>query len=240
MSAVGGPLDARVGVVHSPPNLPGWGAFPLREELRSSLGIAVAVQHDAAACALAEHRWGCPWATRLAYLTCGTGLGVGLVFDGLAYVGAHGRSPEIGHARWRDNGPVAYGKRGSVEAYASGTGLRLLAQHLFPQRWPEGCDGTSLNALAAAGDADAQRVLLESAQAVGGVAAWLADTLALDRIVVGSLARYLGAPWMQQVRETFQREVLPYHAQSCVLGPSELGERLQDCSALAVAVAAAG
>ena len=192
--------------------------------------------HDAAACALAEQRWGCPTATRLAYLTCGTGLGAGFVFDGKPYVGAAGRSPEVGHVRWRDDGPEAFGKRGSVEAYGSGSGLKKLAQFLFPQRWPDGCDGPALAALAANGDPDARHVIATNAQSVGGTCAILADTLALDRIVLGSLARYLGEPWLKQVRATFVAEVLSSIAATCAVEGSILGDRLQDCSSLAAAL----
>lgn len=238
--SIGGPLDSSNGIIYSPPNLPGWDAVPLKSMLESALGLPVMVMHDAAACALAEQRWACPQATRLAYLTCGTGLGVGLVFDGKPYIGAAGRSPEIGHVRWRDDGPQAFGKRGSVEAYGSGSGLAGLAQYLFPIRWPNGCDGPQLATLAEGGDGDATAVIQTNARTIGGVCALLADTLALDRIVLGSLARYLGEPWLKEVRSVFAREVLESVLQSCPIEPSILGDRLQDCSSLAAALPAQG
>src|SRR5262245_7454082 len=69
--SIGGPLDAREGVIHSPPNLPGWEAIPLRQMLREALKLPVRVEHDAAACAMAEYRWGAGrGAESLVYLTC--------------------------------------------------------------------------------------------------------------------------------------------------------------------------
>lgn len=66
------------------------------------------MQHDAAACALAEHAWrgwrGCHC---LIYLTCGTGFGAGIVIDGMAHHGARGHSIELGHARYAEAHPHA-------------------------------------------------------------------------------------------------------------------------------------
>jgi predicted NBD/HSP70 family sugar kinase len=87
--------------------------------------------------------------------------------------------------------------------------------------------------LAEGGDPDATAVVQTNAHSVGGVCAMLADTLALDRIVLGSLARYLGEPWLKKVRGVFAGEVLESVLQNCPIEPSILGDRLQDCSSLA-------
>ena len=87
--AVGGPMDARTGVVISPPHLPGMHGFRLGERLRVDFAKPAAVHHDAAACALAEVRWGADrGVSGLAYLTCGTGFGAGIVIDGRARYGS--------------------------------------------------------------------------------------------------------------------------------------------------------
>lgn len=242
--AIGGPLDCERGVVLSPPNLPGWNALPLRARLEDALGLPVRVEHDAAACALAEARWGSgrelgPDATLL-YLTCGTGFGIGIVMGGRVYHGAGGRSPEIGHVSFADDGPTAFGKRGSVEAYCAGSSLPRLAAWKFPKRWGDRPpDGRELSTLTAGGDADAQSILDLHADATGLVCAALVDLLFPHAIVLGSLARYLGAGWQQRVRAVVKREALPDAAALCRIVPSLLAERLQDLSALVVAVDAA-
>ncbi|MBS3820274.1 MAG: ROK family protein [Planctomycetes bacterium] len=238
--SIGGPLDCQAGVVHAPPNLPGWEAVPLRERLEAALGRPVYVEHDAAACALAEVRWGIgdelgPEPT-LAYLTCGTGFGVGLVLAGKAWHGAGGRAPEIGHVRLAEEGPTAFGKQGSAEAFCAGSVLPRLAAWMFPARWTaDAPDGERLAALAAAGDADASAVVARHAAMTGRVCGLLGDLLVPDAIVLGSLARYFGPGWVKAVRATWRREVLPYVAEACRLEPASLGERLQDLSALAAA-----
>ena len=57
-ASIGGPLDAEQGIILSPPNLPGWDNIPLRDMLHDRLRLPARIEHDAAACCLAEFRWG--------------------------------------------------------------------------------------------------------------------------------------------------------------------------------------
>lgn len=238
--SIGGPLDVDNGVVLNPPNLPGWADVPLRQRLSDALGMTVAIEHDAAACALAENRWGAGrGASRVGFLTCGSGFGVGLVFDGEPYHGHGGRSIEIGHVRYREDGPVAFGKRGSFEAFGAGNSLPRLAAWLYPQRWGASPSrGEVLCAAAEEGDTDARRIIEVNAEAVGDACALLGDLLGLEVIALGSLGRYLGARWLSLVQQRFSEQVLPHVASTCQVKLAALGERLQDCGTLAVAARA--
>jgi glucokinase len=81
--AVGGPLNVRRGQITEAVHLPGLHGIRLRDRIADATGRAVGLHHDAAACALAEWRWGPnAGADGLAYLTCGTGFGCGLVLGG--------------------------------------------------------------------------------------------------------------------------------------------------------------
>lgn len=232
--AIGGPMDARRGVVLSPPHLPGMHGFPLGERLRADLQRPVIVHHDAAACALAEFRWGADCGVGgLAYLTCGTGFGAGIVIDGRARYGTHGYSPEIGHVRYRDDGPDVFGKPGSFESYGAASALPKLARRIDPAF--DARTGEDVAKLAAAGNLTAQEAIAQNADAVGAACALLADLLVLDVIVLGSLATYLGEPWIARVRATFAREALPDPAASCTLRRPSLAA-VQDLSGLAAAV----
>jgi len=237
---VGGPMDAEAGIIQSPPNLPGWDEIPLKQIFQDKLHLPVTVEHDAVACALAEYHWGAARGqSRVAYLTCGSGFGVGLVFDALPYHGAAGKSIEIGHVRYRDDGPVAFGKQGSFEAFAAGNSLPRLAKWKFPDRWTDQPPtGQQLSKLVADGDEQARQVIDLNAQAVGDACALLGDLLMLDIITLGSLGRYLGDAWLGTVRQQFRDQVLPQVADTCRVEPAGLGDKLQDCSALVVAMQA--
>jgi glucokinase len=232
--AIGGPMDARTGVVISPPHLPGMHGFRLGERLRADAGKPVAVHHDAAACALAEVRWGADrGVSGLAYLTCGTGFGAGIVIDGRARYGSRGYSPELGHIRYRDDGPDVFGKPGCFESYGAASALPKLARMRDASFGAQ--TGAEVAQRAAAGDPIAQAALDDNAAAVGAACALLADLLVLDVIVLGSLATYLGDPWIARVRATFAREALPDHAASCTLRAPSL-DAVQDLSGLAAAL----
>jgi glucokinase len=239
--SIGGPIDVAAGFIYSPPHLPGWDCIPLRDILQKRLGLAVRVEHDAAACAWAEYLWGAGrGGSRVIYLTCGTGLGIGMVFDGQIYRGAHGLNCEIGHARYRDDGPVAHGKSGSIEAFCAASSLGWLAAWRFPERWPKAPPSAEIAALAQSGDSLAREVIAINVRAVGDLCAWLGDFLRPDVIILGSLARYLGTEWVEAVRQRFVAETFAATSRHCRLAAPGLGERLQDCSALAVAISIPG
>jgi glucokinase len=117
-----GPLDPANGVLLDPPNLPGWGAVPVRRLLGDRLGLPVQVENDANAAALAEWRFGAGRGFQhVVFLTMSTGVGGGLVLGGRIHAGKHGMAGEVGHApiEW-DGEPCACGARGCLEAYVGG------------------------------------------------------------------------------------------------------------------------
>lgn len=97
-----GPLDLdpaspRYGTVLATPK-PGWRGTPLAARLSEALGVAVTVESDVNAAAVAERRWGAARGIdHVAYVTVGTGVGVGAVVAGRPLHGHEGSHPELGH-----------------------------------------------------------------------------------------------------------------------------------------------
>ncbi len=232
--SIGGPLDTQAGIVQSPPHLPGWDDVPLARRLADRLRLPVVVEHDAAACLLAEWLWGAAvGTTHCAYLTCGTGCGAALLIDGRIVRGPGGRTPEFGHVRLAPDGPLMFGKRGCVESFCAGAGLAELAGFLFPRRFAEPVGPARLAELRDRGDADAAAVLEESARRLGQACAILADLFCPQVIVLGSLARRFGQGWIDQVRRSFADEALPINSAETRIVPPALADRLQDLSPVA-------
>jgi glucokinase len=231
--AVGGPLNVRRGQITEAVHLPGLHGIRLRDRVADATGLAVGLHHDAAACALAEWRWG-PNAgvDGIAYLPCGTGFGCGLVLSGKVRYALDGRSPEIGHVRFREEGPAIFGKPGCYEGYASANALGLLLTYRRPKDFPIATPVQVIDEVRR-NNPDAKWALTENERAVGTACAMLADLLALDCIVLGTLAAYLGDPWVARVRDFFRDESLDVNAEACVLRAAM--PDVQDKSALAAA-----
>ncbi len=117
------------------------------------------------------------------FLTFGTGLGAGLILDGHLYADTNDMTGEAGHIRLAEDGPVGYGKAGSLEGFCSGGGLRQLSLMMTGKER----SAKELALSADAGDADAIRVLTKSAQMLGKGLALLIDLLNPERIVIGSV-----------------------------------------------------
>src|SRR5690606_25741385 len=124
-----GPLGYAEGRLLEIPNMPAWQHFAIRRVLRERFAVPAAFMNDANAGVLAEHLWGAARDVRNAvFLTMSTGMGAGLLLDGRVYEGPLALAGEIGHIRLREDGPVGFGKRGSVEGYLSGPGIEQVAR----------------------------------------------------------------------------------------------------------------
>lgn len=240
--SIGGPLEIEPGIIHSPPNLPGWDDIPLKNLLKEKFGLPVYIEHDGNAGALAEWYFGAARGARhVIFLTMGTGFGGGLIINGQLYRGACDLAGEVGHIRIADTGPFAFGKAGCWEGFCGGAGISKLAAARFPKRWATSAvTAQDIAALAAGGDADALAVLDEVARRLGYGLAILVDVLNPEVIVIGSLAVRLGETILGAAREEMRREALPRAVEACRLVPAALGERLGDVASLCAAIQALG
>jgi glucokinase len=120
-----GPLDPHTGVVHSPPNLPGWGTLPFAALLEEALGLPTNLINDANAACLGEFHAGSGRGHRnLVYFTISTGIGGGVIVDGRLAEGSTGMAGELGHMTIDRLGPICNcGNVGCLETLASGTAI---------------------------------------------------------------------------------------------------------------------
>jgi glucokinase len=127
-----GPLDPVTGVVLNPPNVPCWRNFPLTSEIERRYGSKARLDNDANAAALAESLWGAGRGYRNVFYACiGTGIGTGIVLDGKIFHGRTGSAAEGGHVTIDYRGPTCNcGKKGCIEALASGTAIARRAREL--------------------------------------------------------------------------------------------------------------
>lgn len=239
----GGPLDSSRGLVLSPPNLPDWDRVPISRIIGGHFGCPAVLQNDANACAVAEWKFGAGKGLRnMIFLTCGTGMGAGLILDGKLYAGTNDMAGEVGHIRLAETGPVGYGKAGSFEGFCSGGGIKRLGEMMLEQAKKEGRESALFTeehlsaktiALAAkAGDALAKEIYQESARRLGQALALLIDVLNPEAIVIGSIYTRDTALFKEIAEDVIRREALSYAVQACRILPAALTENIGDIAAL--------
>lgn len=110
------------------PNLPWKGIIPLGKLLENKFKLPVVLTNDANAAAIGEMMYGAAQGMKdFITITLGTGVGSGIVANGHLIYGHDGFAGELGHTIVIPNGRYhpGTGKNGSLESYASATGVRL-------------------------------------------------------------------------------------------------------------------
>ncbi|MET0394726.1 MAG: ROK family protein [Chitinophagaceae bacterium] len=122
------------GTVEYAPNLPWKGIIPLARLIESKFGLPVTLTNDANAAAIGEMKYGAAKGMKdFIMITLGTGVGSGIVANGQLIYGHDGFAGELGHTIIIPDGRLhpGTGKRGSLESYASATGVRYTALELL-------------------------------------------------------------------------------------------------------------
>ena len=123
------PVDEE-GIVQKTANL-GWGYKEVKREMEELTGFKAAVGNDANVAALGE-MWlgGGKGYKDLVMVTLGTGVGGGIIVNGLPLTGANGAGGEIGHicVNYEEKDRCGCGKQGCLEQYASATGIARIAR----------------------------------------------------------------------------------------------------------------
>lgn len=115
-------------------NLVWTGIVPLAKLVEAKFNLPVVVTNDANAAAIGEMKYGAAKGMKdFIMITLGTGVGSGIVANGKLIYGHDGFAGELGHTIIIPDGRMheGTGKKGSLESYASATGVRLTAIELL-------------------------------------------------------------------------------------------------------------
>ena len=115
------------GLIEYAANLKWKGVIPMAELLEKRFRLPVKMTNDANAAAVGEQKYGvAKGMENFIVVTLGTGVGSGIIINGEIANGSNGFAGEFGHIVVRHGGRLhkGTGLRGSVESYASATGLR--------------------------------------------------------------------------------------------------------------------
>ena len=210
-----GPADINGKIERSANMHPAWEGFELRDaaerELTTMLGhqVRVCYENDCNAAALWESHVGNPEGMEvMCLLAPGTGLGGGIVVNGVLLRGSRGMGAELGHVEivhapfiegWQPK--CGCGQVFCTEAYASMAALGKILRIALPmekyknhplnqingatedETWKKRAFG--VRGLAAKGDELCQGIFDWQSQAIGKLCRQVSDTIDPDRIVIG-------------------------------------------------------
>lgn len=212
-------VDAERSSVLFAPHL-AWRNEPVRATLAERLGLPVVVENDANAAAWAEYRFGAgAGENQLLVVTLGTGIGGGVVLDGVLQRGRHGLAGEFGHMLVQPGGHrCECGNRGCWEQYASGRALVREAQELARSGSPVTVDlveragggeltGPLITAAAQAGDRAAIDLFAEVGEWLGVGLASLSAAYDPGTIVVGGGVSEAGELLLAPARSAFSKSL---------------------------------
>jgi len=126
---IAGILDTGRTTVLESPNMPLLDGLALKPILEQKLRCPVVIENDANAAALGELRAGAGRGhSQFLFFTLGTGIGSGLILNERLWLGEMGKAGEFGHVTVFPEGELCgCGKRGCLEAHASGTAIIKMA-----------------------------------------------------------------------------------------------------------------
>jgi predicted NBD/HSP70 family sugar kinase len=221
---VPGPIDRRTGTVVKGAILPEWVGVTVAM-IEESFELPVYLENDANLGALAEATWGPHGGTpTVVFVKVGTGIGAGLIINGVPYAGNIGLTGEIGHTPIHEHGLLCRcGNRGCLETVASTTiMIELLSRTLDrPVRTSD------IVRLVLDGDERAIRVVEEAGFAVGRSIASIANLVNPHTIIVGGPLTDLGDVLLSPIRDGLARYAVPMIVETTELVMSSLGERAE-------------
>lgn len=204
---VPGPVDQDTGRPISPPIMPGWDGYDLREELSRRYGCPVFVDNDANVLAIGERAVVWPDVGDLVFVKIATGIGAGIISGGRLLHGSEGAAGDLGHVHSAAAGdrPCRCGNRGCLESLAGGLSI---AATLTDQGVPASSPRDVVE-LVRQGNIESVQALREAGRALGDVLATCTALLNPRVVVIGGEIVEVGEPLLAGVRESVYSRALP-------------------------------
>ena len=218
MVGIPGAIDPRTGRVSLIPNIAGLEDFDVLGFLRGRFGPDVAIENDVNLAMLGEHALGCASHCRnAAFLSLGTGAGLGLLIDDKLFRGARGSAGEIAD--------LPIGRDPTSHPSASGTfelevGSLAIVERYRRQGGAAAATVRDIFRLLEQGDEVAASVLDTTARWVAIAVVTLQSLLDLDLIVFGGS---IGV--RPELYERVGRALPAFFSRPINIAPSRLGDR---------------
>jgi predicted NBD/HSP70 family sugar kinase len=216
-----GPVEHRTGRLNNPPIMPGWNGFDVSAAISAEFDAPVLVDNEVNLMALGEHSASYPDVANMVVVKAATGIGAGLISNGVLHRGAAGAAGDLGHIRVPDGGDVMCrcGNTGCLEAVAGGPALAAKLRDLgLPAH-----STADVVHLARSGSLEAGRVVRQAGRDIGEVLAGCVSMFNPSLVVVGGLVAEAGDMLMAGVRESIYRRSLPLATENLRIVASSRG-----------------
>jgi len=223
------------GTIELAPNLPWKGVVPFAELMTKRFGVPCKMTNDANAAALGEMMFGAARGMKdFIMITLGTGVGSGIVASGSLIYGHDGFAGELGHTVVKPGGRKHWstGSEGSLEAYASATGIAITAKKFraeFPDsmlnQYPEEqINSKTVHECAIKGDPTAIEVFRYTGQKLGEALANFVMFSSPEAILLFGGVIKAGDFLLKPTKLHMERNLLPIFRSKVKLVFSELDE----------------
>jgi predicted NBD/HSP70 family sugar kinase len=181
-----GVYDPRHNTIALAGSLAGWGRPAVLSELRAAFGAQLVVENDVDAATLAEREQGHGRDVgTFAFVSVGTGIGMGLVIDGNLHRGVHGAAGEIAYmpiSAEQGSDPQDARRRGQLEAAGSAAAVVRAARRAGMRG---AVSARRVFAAAAAGDERAAAVVAGEAEIVARAVCAVVTVIDPELVVLG-------------------------------------------------------
>ena len=233
---VPGPVEFRSGRPVSPPIMPGWDDYPVRERFVARYSAPVWVDNDVNVLALGEWRAGIAVGhDNVIVVKIGTGIGAGIISNGRIHRGAQGSAGDVGHIQVVDDTSIICrcGNVGCLEALAGGAAIgrdgEAAAREGRSDRLVAALDqhgrvtATDVARAASFGDPVSVALLQSAGRRVGLMLASVVNLFNPSLVVVGGGVAQSGDQLLAAIRETVYRRSLPLATRELIIHRSSLG-----------------
>jgi glucokinase len=243
-----GPADFTAGVIIFAPNLPAFRNVPLRQMVRDRFNKPTILENDANAACYGEYVIGAgKGTTDMVFLTLGTGIGGGIVTQGVLIHGFMDNAAELGHMIIEMDGRLCgCGQRGCVEAYASANStvkrtieaINAGRQSSLAAIYKETGKLTAKDIYteSAKGDELAKEITEGTAKALGIFCVSLLHVTGPRRIVFAGGMIAAGDALLSRIRFYFDKYIWPLKPEKLEICFATLGERAGMIGAAALAL----
>jgi len=218
-----GPVDHETGRPSNPPIMPGWDGYDVPAHIQRTFRCPVLVDNDVNIMALGERAVNWPDVDDLVFVKVATGIGSGIISDGVLRRGANGAAGDVGHifvARAAGR-QCRCGKTGCLEALAGAPGIaRTLREDGLVVD-----DREQILDLIKAGNLQAGRAIREAGRAIGEMLNMCISVVNPSMIVIGGMLSQVGENLLAGIREEVYANSTPLATKDLSIVTSRSGRQ---------------